>query len=79
MLLFFYQMHIKRQIHLRMGINAFHLVLFFVLIYVNVGFYIWHPTQNSFFQNYSEVPYRQSITSDYKEISIMLLGVFQMC
>ena len=43
MLLFFNQMHIKWQIHLRMGINAIHLVLFFVLKCVNVGFYIWHP------------------------------------
>ena len=34
--------------HLRMGINAFHLVLFFVLKCVNVGFYIWHPIQKRF-------------------------------
>ena len=37
-------MHIKWQIHLRMGINAFHLVLFFVLKCVNVGFYILYGT-----------------------------------
>ena len=29
-----------------MGINAFHLVLFFVLKCVNVGFYVWHPINN---------------------------------
>ena len=45
-------MHIKWQIHLRMGINAFHLVLFFVLKCVNVGFYIWHPIN---FQQITEI------------------------
>ena len=57
-------MHIKRQIHLRMGINAFHLVLFFVLKCVNVGFYIWHHKYNTITQELKHNRITDYLTTD---------------